>query len=150
MTDCDQSHVRINQITLSPQPICLPSTAPFTPLSSRYHSLRLIHDLCWQHSMTTVFLAHPCCLFAIQALPIARECHGLPWGFPGQPVPVPVETRTRAHGCGFQRVRVQVFKNPRVAMLNIYYIQNIIIIIQQRVVHPETEKTAEYFLSVCV
>jgi hypothetical protein len=30
-------------------------------------------------------------------VPIAsRECHGLPWGFPGQPVPVPVETRTCA------------------------------------------------------
>jgi len=30
-----------------------------------------------------------------------RECHGQPWGFPGQPVPVPVETRTRHHGYGF-------------------------------------------------
>ena len=30
-----------------------------------------------------------------------RECHGLPWGFPGQPTPVPVKTCTRIHGCGF-------------------------------------------------
>ena len=27
-----------------------------------------------------------------------RECHGLLWGFPGQPAPVPVETRTRIQG----------------------------------------------------
>ena len=27
-----------------------------------------------------------------------RECHGLLWGFPGQPAPVPVETCTRIQG----------------------------------------------------
>jgi hypothetical protein len=36
---------------------------------------------------------------------LARERDGLPWGFPGQPVPAPVETHTRSHGCGFSRVR---------------------------------------------
>jgi hypothetical protein len=30
-----------------------------------------------------------------------RECHGLPWGFSGQPVPVPVKTHTRTQGYGF-------------------------------------------------
>ena len=32
---------------------------------------------------------------------IIRECHGLPWGFPGKPAPVPVETCTHSHGYGF-------------------------------------------------
>ena len=36
-----------------------------------------------------------------------RDCHGLPWGFPGQPAPVPQETRTRSQGCGFWGVRVR-------------------------------------------
>jgi hypothetical protein len=31
----------------------------------------------------------------------SRECHGLPWGFSGQPAPVPVRTRTRTQGYGF-------------------------------------------------
>ena len=30
-----------------------------------------------------------------------RECHRLPWGFPGQPAPIPIKTRTHIHGCGF-------------------------------------------------
>ena len=30
-----------------------------------------------------------------------RDCHGLPWGFPGQPAPVPAETHAHSHGCGF-------------------------------------------------
>ena len=46
------------------------TTTAWSHLSSRYHSLRLIHDPFWQHSMTTVFLACPCCLFTIQPLPI--------------------------------------------------------------------------------
>lgn len=32
---------------------------------------------------------------------LSRECHGLPWGFPGKPAPAPVETHTRSHGHGF-------------------------------------------------
>ena len=31
----------------------------------------------------------------------ARDCHGQPWGFFGQPAPVPAETRTHSHRCGF-------------------------------------------------
>ena len=42
-----------------------------------------------------------------------RECHGLPWGFPGKPAPAPVKTRTRSHGYGFSRVRVRVFEFPQ-------------------------------------
>ena len=34
------------------------------------------------------------------AIPV-RDCHGLPWGFPGQPTPVPVKTHTPAMGRGF-------------------------------------------------
>ena len=41
-----------------------------------------------------------------------RGCHGIPWGFPGQPAPVPVETRTRVHGCGFLHVRVMGLVKP--------------------------------------
>ena len=37
---------------------------------------------------------------------LIRECHGLPWGFPGQPAPIPVKTHTRIHGCGFWQVQV--------------------------------------------
>jgi hypothetical protein len=37
----------------------------------------------------------------LRGLALDRECHGLPWGFPGQPAPVPVETRARSHGHGF-------------------------------------------------
>ena len=40
--------------------------------------------------------------------PAPRDCHGLPWGFPGKPAPVPVKTRSRVHGCGFSRVQVWV------------------------------------------
>ena len=29
---------------------------------------------------------------------VTRDCHGQPWGFPGQPAPVPEENRTRGHG----------------------------------------------------
>ena len=29
---------------------------------------------------------------------VDRDCHGQPWGFPGQPAPVPEENRTRGHG----------------------------------------------------
>ena len=36
----------------------------------------------------------------------SSECHGFPWGFPGQPVPQPVETCTREQGNGFWQVRV--------------------------------------------
>jgi len=39
--------------------------------------------------------------------PTNRECHGLPWGFPGQPPPIPVKSCTRVHG-----YRWQVFANP--------------------------------------
>ena len=48
---------------------------------------------------------------------LARECHGLPWGFPGEPVPVPVETRTRGRGYGFP------VGNPGVLLsfINYYY-----------------------------
>ena len=45
-----------------------------------------------------------------------RECHGLPWGFPGQPAPVPVETRTRVHGYGFLHIRVVGFVKPAVTI----------------------------------
>jgi hypothetical protein len=33
----------------------------------------------------------------------SRECHGQPWGFPGQPAPVPASTGTGfgRYGCGF-------------------------------------------------
>ena len=41
-----------------------------------------------------------------------RECHGLPWGFPGQPAPVPMETCTRERGCGFPQVRVMGLIKP--------------------------------------
>ncbi len=37
----------------------------------------------------------------IITLQIIRECHGQPWGFPGQPAPIPVKTRTRMQGYGF-------------------------------------------------
>ena len=40
---------------------------------------------------------------------VLRECHGLPWGFPRQPVPVPVKTRTHYQGYGFLRVWVKGF-----------------------------------------
>ena len=71
---------------------------------------------------------------------ITRECHGQPWGFPGQPAPAPVKTRTRHHGCGFQRVRVRVFTNPRGNCLNIYYIQYYILYyIQNIIIYNEGE-----------
>ena len=28
--------------------------------------------------------------------PPPRECHGKPWGFPGQPMPAPMQTHTHA------------------------------------------------------
>jgi len=43
---------------------------------------------------------------------INRECHRLPWGFPGQPTPVPIKTCTCVHRCGFHRYRWWVFTNP--------------------------------------
>ena len=36
------------------------------------------------------------------------DCHGLPWGFRGQPTPVPTETHAHSHGCGFSWVWVWV------------------------------------------
>ena len=39
--------------------------------------------------------------FPIAGASADRECHGLPWGFSGQPVPVPVKTRTRTQGYGY-------------------------------------------------
>jgi hypothetical protein len=48
---------------------------------------------------------------------LARECHGLPWGFPGQPAPVPMRTHTHVHGCGFSWVRVMDFIKPTVNVL---------------------------------
>ena len=48
-----------------------------------------------------------------QTLPVPpRECHGLPWGFPGKPTPVPVETRIRVHRCRFSQVRVMGLIKP--------------------------------------
>jgi len=46
-----------------------------------------------------------------------RECHGLPWGFPGEPIPVSVKTHTRGHRYGFP------VGNPGVLLsfINYYY-----------------------------
>ncbi len=46
---------------------------------------------------------------------VDRKCHR-------QPPPVPVKTRTRTYRCGFQRVRVWVFKNSWGASMYIKYI----------------------------
>ena len=42
-------------------------------------------------------------LFSLKGLisEVCRECHGLPWGFSGQPVPVSIRTRTHTQGYGF-------------------------------------------------
>ena len=56
---------------------------------------------------------------------VPRECHGLPWGFPGQPAPAPVKTRTRVHGYGFDGYGCRVFTNPwenSIKMIIIYKI----------------------------